>query len=421
MPLEKSNEEISQTPEKELFYSNDFELLDKIIEQGLSVNTLNNMGESAIFRCGFEKARFLLQRNADVNIVNIQGDDVFTATLKSKKVPDKIRIQKCKLFIKHGYDVTKLKGDNNPLFYVSNEAIADFLIKQGVSPFDINSKGQNVFFNTKMSENMVVKYKNMGVNINQVDLKGYNPLVYACLVANDMKFKLVENLLKAGIDPYYTGNETMSAHPLLKKYKGNAKSEFLKFANIFQKTANFKFSQLKDKEGKNPLFYARTHQAITKLIEFGIDVNAVNSAGNTALMVKLSDDIVAKSLLANGANINLMLEGRPWIFSLPPSAIAIAVKKGYNINNTTETGENAAFFLENTESDRKRLIELKENGLNFLHVSNEGLRAIDVMPEELKIWARAVLGEEFSTIEKSEIEDAMRDLQSSVLSKKIRI
>jgi len=421
MQPEKSNEEKKQDPKTDLFYSNDLQILTRIIREGLSVNTLNELGESAIFRCGFEKARFLLQRNADVNIVNIQGDDVFTATLKSKKVPDKIRVQKCKLFIEHGYDVTKLKGDNNPLFYVSNEAIADFLIKQGVSPFDINSKGQNVFFNTKMSANMVVKYKNMGVNINHIDLKGYNPLVYACAVANDMKFKLVENLLKAGIDPYYTGNETMSAHPLLKKYKGNAKSEFLKFANIFQKTANFNFSQLKDREGKNPLFYARTHQAITKLIEFGIDVNAVNSAGNTALMVKLSDNLIARSLLANGANKNLMIEGRPWIFSLPPSAIALAVKQGYNINNTTETGENAAFFLENTESDRKRLIELKENGLNFLHVSDSGLTSIDVMPEELKIWARAVLGEEFSVTEKSEIEDAMRDIHSSVLSKTIRI
>lgn len=138
-------------------------------------------------------------------------------------------------------------------------------------------------------------------------------------------------------------------------------------------------------------------------------------------MVKLSDNIVAKSLLANGANINLMLEGRPWIFYLPPGAISIAVKKGYKINNTTETGENAAFFLENTELDRKRLIELKENGLNYLHVSDSGLTSIDVMPEELKIWARAVLGEEFAVTEKSEIEDAMRDIKSSVLSKTIRI
>lgn len=140
MQQENSNEEIKQDPQKDLFYSNDFELLDKIIDQGVSVNTLNNMSESAIFRCSIEKAKFLLKRNADVNIVNIQGEDVFSSTLKSKKVPDKIRIQKCKLFIEHGYDVTKLKGDSNPLFYVSDEAVADFLMKQGVSPFDIESK-----------------------------------------------------------------------------------------------------------------------------------------------------------------------------------------------------------------------------------------------------------------------------------------
>lgn len=402
-----------------LFYSNNLALLREILDEGTSVNIKNDMGETPIFKAGPEKTRLLLEYSPFLYLKNKKSEDVLKATIKSK-LSEKDKLKKCQLLMDNGYDIEKLKGNANPLFYISETSIADYFIEKGVSIFDLNDHGRNVFFNMKAKKEMFERYKEAGLDINHKDNQSHNAfLFFASLFVHEEKLNAMIKILESGIDPYYSGENKHTAHPLLNN--NNSGDFLLKIIKVLKKIDNFDFKKIVDKVGRTPLFFCKRIEEAELFIKCGVEINALSAKGNTALMEHCRNIKMAEFLIKKGADIHIDNESRPLIFDACNELIPVLKEHGYNINITNRHGENALFALSNKESAKKKILALKENGIDFLHISNNGIMALDALPPVLNDWTKEMLGEEISQREKLELEDAMKKIDAPVSQKMERI
>lgn len=358
-----------------------------LIKYGANVNEKDKTGVTALNFADAEKTDILLSAGALFD--QKKGISILISTLNNGKLTAKEKIDKIKVMQNFGYDVcATIMNNKNALFYTQERDVVDFLINEGVDYTLINNAGENVLFKENLPSQLVYHYVKMGIAVNHKNKEGINPVCYHTHVST------IKALVDCGADLdgfYFNGDQP---HPLLNKAKmvslskkENANEELI---NLY-KSKNFNFADFKDEKGRTPLFFANTPKAVKMLAEYGVDVNAKNTKGETAIISHAADIEMIIALIHAGADVNVVNKnGEPLIHLVKAKSIPALLKAGCDIHTLNKNNENALFKLKNTTQDFKKLKKLLAHNLDIYQVSSRTqLTALESLPPNFADYIKA--------------------------------
>lgn len=250
----------------------DMTLIKKLLNKGANINTVNLEGNSALTLAlknnRRDLAKFLIEKGINVNLIELtrgHEDEVFSKSAFIIAV-EQNDTEMMELLLKKGAKISYQKGcDESPLMVASEKNNLDavlFLIEKGA-------------------------------NVNERVGEYQTPLINAaCYGAVDA----IKILIEKGADI---------------EAKSDSKTALLWTLDLgLEKTALFLINKganvnIKDKDGFTALHYAaksNLENIVKLLINKGLDINYKNSMGDTPL--HLSDSNLIPLLVENGANIN---------------------------------------------------------------------------------------------------------------------
>jgi len=358
-----------------------------LLQYGANVNEKDKTGVTALNFAGAEKTDILLSAGALFN--QNKGVNILLSTLNNRSLSAKEKIEKIKVMQKFGYDLrATFMNKKNALFYASEIEVVDFLINEDVDYKLVNDAGENVLYQENISSQLIYHYAKMGILINHKNKEGISPVCYHTHVST------IKALIDCGadLDGFYF--DLKRPHPLLNKAKllsmskkDNANEELI---NIY-KTKNFNFTQLKDEQCRTPLFFAETPKALKMLVECGVNVNAKNKKGETAIIFHAENIEMIIALIHAGADVNVVNKnGEPLIHLVKAKSIPALLKAGCDIHTLNKNNENALFKLKNTTQDFKKLKKLLANNLDIYQVSSRTqLTALESLPENFADYIKS--------------------------------
>ncbi|AZQ59430.1 ankyrin repeat domain-containing protein [Maribacter sp. MJ134] len=271
------------------------ELLKKLIEKGLSYNSLNKLGGNAILMAsqgadqlkdGLTTFKYLENLGLEANITDKQGRNPLHAI--AYKSDD---LSLFEYFIEKGVDVNKQdKGGDSPFMNAANSntlSVVEFLFDYVE---DINTKDENGRSALAMAVNRnsadIVKYLlQKGADSKTVDVKGNSLAYYLMNSFNAKKPEVFEAKLKA-----------------------------LQKSGLVMTTAQ--------NNGNTLLHLAAKENDLTllkRLEKFNIGINQRNNDGNTALhlaAMSSHNETILKYLIAQGADKSLKTEFEETVYDL---------------------------------------------------------------------------------------------------------
>jgi len=223
--------------------------VNELIENGADVNQIEYHGFTPLnYACecnNFELAKFLIDKKADVNKVNKFGagpllnschhDNYNLAKLLIDNGADvnpikSFCITPLRLACNHkNFNIVKLLIDNNAdvnnIYNIVKESILDLAIE--IDNKDIinllKEKGAKTFYalnKALFDKDLTVEEANElienGVDINQIDIQGVTPLMYACFYK---KYKLARFLIEKGADVDLKGKLCVTPLRVACRYK----------------------------------------------------------------------------------------------------------------------------------------------------------------------------------------------------------
>ena len=280
--------------------------LQKIIEQGMDVNIMNNMGETAlILACESAQAasvNVLLEKGADPNISDGEGYTCLHAAVHGWCANETL-----KEIINHKaqLDAQNLDGETAlslACLYRQQDSVK-ILLNAGSNTNITNNNGNTCLHaavysncNTKMIQAII----DHGVNVNATNETNKTALMGACLKGN---IDTINVLLNAGADPKIVdaNDETWLHYAAV----GDCSKEV--FQTIINHGANVNATS---KHNETALMTACENgnlDAINVLLSAGADPDIVDTNGNTWLHCAAGGDCskeVLQAIINHGADVN---------------------------------------------------------------------------------------------------------------------
>ncbi|XP_063912691.1 ankyrin-3-like [Zophobas morio] len=363
-----------------------------LIEKGIDVNLQNNNGMTALqVSCqsgNYENSLMLLECDA---LMNIRDNEDNNALHHASKLWEDNR-DLLKLLIKKGIHIDAqnkygetvlqlacLKGDqeivemalehnasvnisneglSNALHYASrswwnNRDIIKLLIKKGI---EVNAQNENGTTSLQLAcgngdleiTKMLLEF---GACINIVDKQNHTALNYASKLSTDNR-SIIKLLIKKGIN---VSAESKNGTTALQFTCLNGVYENTKMLLDFGASVN-----IVDKSNNNNLLHfatasRRTTRGIIRLlIKKGIDINAKNKNGMTALQLACERGVYAnaKLLLDCGASINILDKGNNNALHFASSSkydttdiVNLLITRGIDVNIQNKSGATALHLV----------------------------------------------------------------------------
>ena len=306
---------------KKLLNSNpNIEQLQEALNSGIDINFVDNSGETFLHYClkkGFTKAGvFTINNGIDVNIKdNDHTSPIDLAIEKNNRIIAKLLIETNKI------KVNELKGNRTLLqdaVLHGDKEIVDMLLKTTINKHHIDHKNRNIIFDAVGNGNEKIIDSILEVEdleLNLLDDDGRNVLHQKNVIEDD---KLAIKLIRKGADPTIVGKDGKS-YLLHAALRGIETEEIIDVAiaagfNISRPVRNknsilmelmFSFTKLSESEMERREDLMAMAQ---KLVKKGIDVNATNEQGETALFdaVRRLDIQACMFLLKEKVPINVV-------------------------------------------------------------------------------------------------------------------
>ena len=311
-------------------------ILDKLLKAGIDIDYQNQEGDTCLHLCikrnKIASVKWLIDNNCILNIKN-----------KNNMSPIKLAvslgsIKIVKLLLDTGdINIDEVDTDGRTLLHdavLNGEIeIVNELIKNSANVNILDNHNRNILFDAVSygEDKLISKILLTGeLNINAVDNEGHTILHKQEILSND---DLAKKFLEYGADPTITDEDGKSFlfHTAL---RGDEGAELLDFAiekgcNLNGKIRNnnsilmeimFAFTNLSEAEKHRR---SELIDMATKLVQNGIDINAINNQGETVLFdaVRKNDTEAVAFLLKDGIDVNK----RNKRFE---TALSIAVLKG---------------------------------------------------------------------------------------------
>lgn len=313
------------------------DVLKLLIDHGAPINERNKQGITplalSIERGLTDQVEFFAQNGADINAEDMEGKTPLTRALDSETIdmlktlvsvkninakdssgntPLHIAILRnspteyIKYIIESGADVNARNKNGDSVLYLSviknKKEAGELLLSNGADIFATNM--QNISpLRVALTDSNILAWIINSQTLNTTDGNGNTPLHYACEWGLD---NAVSALLEKGAKVNAVNSSGESA--LFSAVKGNSPS----IINILSENgiaADSKSSLSRDNLGNTTLHCAvrwDAFNAAKKLISIGVDVDAMNTSGKTALSdaCRSGKKEMAVLLLSSGANIN---------------------------------------------------------------------------------------------------------------------
>lgn len=300
------------------------EICKKLLEKGVQINQVAKSGGTAImFAAGGghnETTKFLIEKGADVNVV-VKGTPEYIEQVEQALAEGKEDVEPHKdgvtalmvaaqgghigtvqLLVEAGATVHIADEENvTPLLNAvkgNYAAVAKYLLEHGADPNDIyiddKKKPHNLLMDAVVNSNVdyALLLIDKGANVGFADEEGVTIITQAAYQGLPT---IVEALLDKGADPSASNQEGINA---LIAAASEGHNEVVQI--LLEKGGSKVEVNAKDKDGTNALMAAavRGHKdVIQQLVEKGIDVNAQNVDGHTALMFAFNGKNQVETLL----------------------------------------------------------------------------------------------------------------------------
>lgn len=254
-----------------------------------------------------DKMLELIKILPDVNVKNSRGQSLLEVRLNSTFRPEVI-----KYLIERGVNLNDEMSNGDPVFLglISyNEYCA--LIKDKIDQFDniaaCNQAGQNALFLCNDVE-MIRKLVKKGLDVNLKDNRGYTPLMWKCRRYSSAP--AIKTLIDCGAD---VKMKTSDGKTLLMLIAAQDNSATKETAELIKSLHSLGIDvNAKDNSGGTALHYACSRDdksdIVGALLSLGADLNAVNAKDQTALAYAIADNYSMKvpmMLIKAGANLDI--------------------------------------------------------------------------------------------------------------------
>ena len=277
-----------------------------IINHGADVNAVNNRCQTALWLACYggqvELVTVLLNRGADPNIVDKNNDSSLHAAIYGHCNPETIQ-----QMIDHGAHVNAGSKDcTTPLLLACSTAQAEavgILLKAKANPNIADTDGGtslHAAVNAECSKETLQEIINYGADVNAVNKRGRTPLLLSCSYRQIDSIKV---LLGAGADPAIVDDEGFSC--LHAAIDGRCSKDTLQ-----ELTDHGSYIDATRKDGTNALLRACStgqSESVRFLLNAGADINTVKPDGNSSLHEavygRCSTGILQK-IIEQGMNVN---------------------------------------------------------------------------------------------------------------------
>lgn len=312
----------------------EFDVASLAVEKGADVNACDvDQKTPLMFARDLETAKLYIGQGANVNAIDIYGN----TPIMYARTPQIFR-----LLINSGAKYNCRNKDNiTPLMkFHNNYELVDLLLDMGTKTSLTNHLGENVLFDIKNTQSLR-RLVSAGANVNRKSLLGRTPIMTA------KSREIMEAMIELGADITICDKDGNS----LLKTANIECFDVLLSAGLNPKHIN--------KHGQTLLMLVKDMEIVKKLIDLGVNVNAVDQSGNNALAY--ANNKTAPILIEAGCNVNNEnhLGQTPLMCHADDRTDAVLkqlIEAGANINKTDKNGNNVLFYSHNAVS-MKYLIE----------------------------------------------------------------
>ena len=282
------------------------EALQKIIEQGINVNTLNNRGETPLFHACLsaqgESVKLLLEKGADPNITYADGYTSLHTAVHGCCANDALQE-----IITHGVYVDAQNIDGETALWLAcsyrQQDSVKILLEAGANP-NIASTDRctslHAAVNGGCSKNILSALLDHGADVNAITRNNETALKIACEMGN---INSINVLLNAGASPHIADT---NGDPCL-HYALNAGCSKEILQTIISHGADMNATTTNNVTALVKAVNNRNMGAINVLLNAGADTNITNGDGDTCLhdAVTNGNKDVLQLLLNHGADVNV--------------------------------------------------------------------------------------------------------------------
>lgn len=254
-----------------------------------------------------------------------------------------------KMIIAYDKNISHVHNDlgDTPLHYVVrySDELTDYFIAHGVDVNSLNHQGQTPLF---FAENTTIAQKliDHGANLSIKDKEGKGALDYI------KEPELLNYLLAKGVDVKQHDNKQRT--PFINYIQKNASLGFrtaddgLKYDKHYAVIKAFlnngaDINERIPENNETILFYVNDTKLLNQLLEDGIDKEAKNKMGQTALFRFMRFPVVemGKTLIKKGANIDVIDNEQNTLlhFVLDENLALILLEKGLDVNSKNRLGD----------------------------------------------------------------------------------
>lgn len=375
-------------------------ILELLLNAGADPNQTNDHGLTALMHvamtCSASKLKVLLENGANPNAISNNGESALILAIKSF---GGLRVAKELLNSGANPNQEDSHGKTALVYFVSGaqystldglDEVAEALITAAakVTAF---SKDDTLVMRaaqfSSMSNNVSLKLLlAAGANRRGSDKDGRNAIMLAAMLSGDRGHEAVKMLLDAGVDPNQRDQNGGNALMLAARSTYNPSTfQTLLNAGVDAHTC--------DVNGMTTLMVAASNSAesgdrVRALIEAGVSIDAVDEAGNTALIYAAENGHSLESLLGAGADPNhTNKQGETALMKSFSRAINLAQKvrslldAGANVNAVDERGRNALIWATSevascNPSQTKALKMILGAGVALDHTDCDGKTAL---------------------------------------------